>query len=94
MLPTLQIHQNDYIEIRSEALGVRAKNFIPLLGLRTRGGGGSAGASRLKAPSGGVKCPGQVAPTTGSLILVSQSNIWPSPHGRFAHIYTHTWAVQ
>ena len=32
--------------------------------------GESAGASRLKAPSGGVKYPGQVAPTTGSLIVV------------------------
>ena len=29
-----------------------------------------AGVSRLKAPSGGVKYPRQVAPTTGSLILV------------------------
>ena len=36
---------------------------LPLLGLRTRE---SAGASLLKAPSGGVKCPGQVAPTAGS----------------------------
>ena len=25
-----------------------------------------AGVSRLKSPSGGVKCPGQVVPTTGS----------------------------
>ena len=31
---------------------------------------GTAGASGLKAPSRGVKYPGQVAPTTGSLILV------------------------
>ena len=58
------------IEINPEASGVWAKDLIPilpLLGLRTRE---SAGASRLKAPSGGVKYPGLVAPTTGSLILV------------------------
>ena len=34
------------------------------------GGGGGAGASHLKAHSGGVKYPGQVAPATGSFILV------------------------
>ena len=52
----------DYIEMRPEAPGVRAKDFIPilpLLGLRTRGGGGggggSAGVSCLKAPGGGCK---------------------------------------
>ena len=48
---------------------MRAKDLIPtlpLLGLRTREG---AGSSRLKAQSGGVKYPVQVAPTTGSLIL-------------------------
>ena len=39
----------------------------PLLGLRTRE---SASASPLKPPSGGVKCPGQVAHTTGSKIVV------------------------
>ena len=57
-------------------MGVRAKDLIltlPLLGLRTRGGGGgvgmSAGVSRLKAPSGEVKNPSQVAPITRSLIL-------------------------
>ena len=33
------------------------------------GGKESTGVSRLKAPSGEVKNPGQVAPTTGSLIL-------------------------
>ena len=37
---------------------------LPFLGLWT------AGASRLKVPSEGVKYPGQVAPTTGSLIFV------------------------
>ena len=40
---------------------------LPLLGLRTWK---SAGMSRLKEPSGEVKYPGQVAPTTRSLILV------------------------
>ena len=39
---------------------------LPLLGLRTRE---SAGTSNLKAPSGGVKYPGQVEPTTRYLIL-------------------------
>ena len=62
--------KKDYIGIRPEAPGVRAKDLIPtlpLFGLRTRE---SAGASRLKAHSGCVKYPGQVAPKTGSLILV------------------------
>ena len=40
---------------------------LPLLGVRTRE---SAGASHLKAPSGKVKHPGQVAPTSACLILV------------------------
>ena len=35
-----------------------------------KGLGESAGASRLKAPSGGVQYPSQVAPTTGSLTVV------------------------
>ena len=59
-----------YIEIRPEAPGVRANDVIPtlpLLGLWNRE---STVASRMKAHSGGVKYPGQVAPTTGSLILV------------------------
>ena len=67
---TLDVHKKDYIEIRPEAPGVRAKDVIPtlsLLGLRTRD---SADASSLKAPSGEVKNPAQVAPTTRSLILV------------------------
>ena len=62
--------EKDYIEIRPEAPGVQAKDLmpaLPLLGLRTRE---CAGAARLKARSGGVKYPGQVAPTTGPLILV------------------------
>ena len=52
-----QMHQKDYIEIRSEASGVRENDSIPtlpLLGLRTRE---SASVSRLKAPSGEVKIP-------------------------------------
>ena len=59
-----------HFDIWPEAPVVRAKDLIPtlpLLGLWTRE---SAGASRLKAPSGGVKYPGQVAPTTGPFILV------------------------
>ena len=36
---------------------------LPLLGLRTRE---STDALSMKAPGRGVKCPGQVAPTTGS----------------------------
>ena len=47
------VHQKDYIEIRSEAPGVREKDLIPtlpLLGLRIPE---SAGVSRLKAPSEG-----------------------------------------
>ena len=47
--------------MRPEAPGVRAKDFLPLLGLRTRE---SAYASCLKAPSGGVKYQGPVVPTT------------------------------
>ena len=63
-------HKKDYIKIRPEAQRVWAKDLIPtwpLLGLRTQE---SAGASHMKAPSGGVKYPGQMVPTTGSLILV------------------------
>ena len=58
----------DEDEVGLKEKPVREKYVIPtlpLLGLRTRE---SAGASRLKAPSGGVKYPGQVAPTTESLL--------------------------
>ena len=58
--------KNNYIKLRPEEPGVRAKELesqlLPLLGLRTRK---SAGASSLRAHSGCVKCPGQVGPTTG-----------------------------
>ena len=69
------MHQKDYINIRPKAPRVRAKDFIPtlpLLGLQTLE---SAGASFLKSPGGVLKYPSQVAPTTGSLILVPWSGI-------------------
>ena len=42
------------------------------MGLRTWESAG-AGASSLKAHSGGVKCPGQVAPTTGLKLWFPQT---------------------
>ena len=45
---------------------------LPLLGLQTQESAG-AGALSLKAPSGGVKCPGQVAPATGLKLWFPQT---------------------
>ena len=64
-----------YIKIWPEAPGVRAKDWIPNFAIIGNCGlGESAGVSHLKAPSagggGGGWNPSQVAPTTGSLILV------------------------
>ena len=53
--------KKEYIKIRPEAPGVRAKEHL----IPNRE---STGVSYLKAPSGCVKCPGHVAPTTGSKI--------------------------
>ena len=62
--------RKDYIKIRPKHRECGQRNLIPtlpLLGLQTRK---NAGALSLRAPSGGVKCPGHVAPTTGSQIVV------------------------
>ena len=59
-------NQKDYIEIRPEAPGVRAKELDPNVAIIAIADSGKCRCVNLKAPSGGVKCPGQVAPTTGS----------------------------
>ena len=61
-----RVHQNKTRNTGSAGKGIWSQ-LMPLLWLRTWK---SASASTLRAPGGGVKCPGQVVPTTGSQILV------------------------
>ena len=66
---------------------MRAKDFIPTFAIIGNCRlGESAGASRLKAPSGEVKNPGQVAPTTGSLI-----SVLPDPRRRCSKFLNLNW---